>query len=115
MTVGNAAETVIVRVTATNSAGTSEAMYVALKVVASEELEFTVSNARVEIDGKVYKTGDKLRLPVGTTFSMKVTAADGTPKLTVTYNGTVQGFGGIYDITVAAGQTAVNVTATVAP
>ena len=88
-------------------------MYVALKVVASEELVFTVSNARVEIDGKLYKDGGKLRLPVGTTFSMKVTAADGTPNLTVTYGGTsVQGFGGIYDITVAAGQTAVNVTAT---
>ena len=113
VTVGNAAETVIVRVTATNSAGTSEAVYVALKVVASEELVFTVSNARVEIDGKLYKDGGKLRLPVGTTFSMKVTAADGTPNLTVTYGGTsVQGFGGIYDITVAAGQTAVNVTAT---
>ena len=80
--------------------------------VASVTLAFTISNARVVIDGKTVANGASLEKKVGDTVTMEVTFADGyTTIKTVTYDGTaVPGYSGTYEFTVASGKTAVVVT-----
>ena len=101
----------VVKFTATAANGDDEVVrYVAVKVVNQVALTATGANARVTIDGKVvdgsvkYAAGDKV--------TIKVVAADGYKIDTVVYDGsTLTGFGGEYDLTVAAGETDITVTA----
>ena len=73
------------------------------------EITFTVTDARAVIDGKSYKTGDKLTVVAGETFEMTVTPADGKTTTAVIYGSAQTGFGGVYEITAVSGTTALSV------
>ena len=93
---------------------TKDTIDVDVDVVASETLTFTISNARVVIDGKTVADGARLEKKVGDTVTMEVTFADGyTTTKTVEYGGTaLPGYSGTYEFTVTTSITAVNVAAT---
>ena len=101
----------VAKVTATSADGDKEVTrYVAVKPTALVDITVTITNARVEYNNTVLKTGEKITVENGVDFTIKVTPADGMKTTTVTYGKDQIGFGGVYDITAASGTITLSVT-----
>ena len=71
------------------------------------EVTFNITSARVVIDGKSVKTGDKMSFAQGDVITLEATPANGK-KLTVTYGTAQDGYGEnptTYEITITTEST----------
>ena len=108
---GTPNEIIVTRITASNANGSATPVYVAVKVQSIVEITFTVTNARVEVNGMVVPNGGKITVADGSSVSMKVTPADGMKVDSVQYGGTtLVGYSGVYDFTAVSGTTTVTIT-----
>ena len=88
-----------------------ETAIIKVVVTPAEHLTFSITGARVVINGKTVKDTDTLDVAVGATVTMQVTFADDSAAKIVKYgDNAVTGFSGVYEFDVAAGTTAVTVT-----
>ena len=89
----------------------TETAIIKVVVTPAETLTFSITGARVVINGKTVKDTDTLDVAVGATVTMQVTFADDSAAKIVKYgDNAVTGFSGVYEFDVAAGTTAVTVT-----